>query len=82
MLTRLRLDFSHLCVYKFRHSFEDTLNPLCSCSIEGETTTHYFLRCPFYNSNLVTLMNDFEYIPIFSSAVIDNKISMKNIEKN
>ena len=23
---------------KFRHIFEDTLNPLCSCSIELETT--------------------------------------------
>ena len=82
MLTRLRLDFSHFRVYKFRHSFEDTLNPLCSCSIEGETTTHYFLRRLFYNSNLVTLMNDLEYILISFAAVIDNNNSMKNIGKN
>ena len=49
-LTRLRLGFSHLREHKFRHGFKDTLNPLCSCSIEAEITTHYFLRCHLYNS--------------------------------
>ena len=39
MLTRLRLGFSHLREQKFRNRFKDTLNPLCSCSIEAETTT-------------------------------------------
>ena len=38
MLTRLRLGFSHLREEKFRNGFKDTLNPLCSCSIEAETT--------------------------------------------
>ena len=46
MLTRLRLGFSHLREHKFRHGFKDTLNPLCSCSIEAEATAYYFLRCP------------------------------------
>ena len=45
LLTRLRLGLSHLREHKFRHNFEDTLNPLCSCSIEAETTLHFFLRC-------------------------------------
>ena len=45
LLTRLRLGLSHLCEHKFRHNFEDTLNPLCSCSIEAETTLHFFPRC-------------------------------------
>ena len=57
MLARLRLDFSHLCEHKFRNGFKDASNPLCSCSIEAETTTHYFLRCHFYNSGQATLMN-------------------------
>ena len=42
------------CEHKFRQGFKDTLNPLCSCSIEAETTAHYFLCCHFYNPNRAT----------------------------
>ena len=31
LLTRLRLDFSHLNEHKFRHSFNDIINLMCSC---------------------------------------------------
>ena len=48
MLTRLRVNLSHLRAHKFHHNFLDTLNPLCSCSLEIESTSHYLLRCPFY----------------------------------
>ena len=48
-LTRLRLGLSHLNEHKFRHNFQDCLNPLCSCSLEVETTNHYFLHCHCYN---------------------------------
>ena len=48
LLTRLRLNLSHLREHKFRHNFLDTINPLCSCSLEVESTRHYLLRCPFY----------------------------------
>ena len=34
LLARLRLDFSHLSEHKFRHNFADSLNPLCSCSLQ------------------------------------------------
>ena len=37
MLTKLGLRLSHLSEHKFRHGFKDTLNPLCSCSIEAES---------------------------------------------
>ena len=30
LLTRLRLNFSHLNEHKFRHNFHDTINPMCS----------------------------------------------------
>ena len=43
---RLRLGFINLCEHKFRHNFHDTLNPLCSCSIDPETTLHYFSVLP------------------------------------
>ena len=38
LLTGLRLDFSHLSEHKFRHSFADLLNPLCSCFSETKST--------------------------------------------
>ena len=47
LLTRLRLGFSHFREHKFRHGFRHILNPLFPCSIEAETTAHYFLRCHF-----------------------------------
>ena len=34
LLHRLRLDFSHSCEHKFVYNFVDTMNPLCSCSLE------------------------------------------------
>ena len=37
-LTRLRLGLSHLREHKFKHSFQDSLNPLCKCSFEVEST--------------------------------------------
>ena len=44
LLTRLRLGFSHLSEYRCRHNFADSLNPLCSCSFEIESTLHFSLR--------------------------------------
>ena len=39
LITRLRLGNSHLRGHKFRHHFQDTLNPLCSCGENIESTT-------------------------------------------
>ena len=44
-LPRLRLGLSHLREHEFNYNFQDTINPLCSCSLESESTTHFFLRC-------------------------------------
>ena len=45
LLTRLRLGLSHLHEHKFRHYFQDTLNPLCECGKDIESTVHFFLHC-------------------------------------
>ena len=37
LLTRLRVGLSHLNEHRFRHNFQDCLNPLCSCSLEVES---------------------------------------------
>ena len=34
--------------HKFKHSFQDSINPLCSCSLDVESTIHYFLHCPLF----------------------------------
>ena len=50
LLTRLRLGFSHLSEYKFRYNFADSLNALCSCSLETKNTLHFFLHCQNYTT--------------------------------
>ena len=40
-ITRLRLGLSHLREHKFKHSFQDSVNPLCSCSLDVESTIHF-----------------------------------------
>ena len=58
LITRLRLCFSHLSDHKFKHNFQDTLNMFCSCSIEIESTSHYFLHCHFFGALWATLMKN------------------------
>ena len=48
LLTSLRLDFSHLSEHRFRHNFENCINPLCSCSLVTEDTLHYLLHCHYF----------------------------------
>ena len=46
-LTRLRLSLS-LNENNFKYNFQNCLNPLCSCSLEVESTIHFFLHCHFF----------------------------------
>ena len=38
LLSRLRLQFSHLNEHKLRRGFGDTINAMCACASEVETT--------------------------------------------
>ena len=49
-LTRLMLNFRHLNEHKFRHGFKDTVDPMCKCSVETETTLHFHLRSRLYST--------------------------------
>ena len=49
LLTRLRLNFSHLNEHKFRHNFNDMINTMCNCAAATETAIHYLLRCRPYS---------------------------------
>ena len=77
LLIRLRLGFSHLRENKFRHNFHNTLNPLCSCSLEPETTSHYLLRCHKFSSSRLALMNDLN--PIDPTISQLNETALVNI---
>ena len=41
LLMHLRLKFSHLNEHKFRPGFNDTINSMCACTTEVETTSSY-----------------------------------------
>ena len=45
ILTRLRLQFSHLNEHKFRRNFKNCVIPMCDYGAETETTSHFFLHC-------------------------------------
>ena len=36
--------------HKFRHNFQDCINPICPCGLETETTTHILLYCLLFQS--------------------------------
>ena len=72
-LTRLRLGLSHLNNHKFIHNFQDCLNPLCPCSLEVESTIHYFLRCHCYNDIRKTLLNTVKKITSISVSNLSDE---------
>ena len=47
LLTRLRFNFTDLNEYQFRHGYTDTINPMCACGADVETTEHFLLHCHF-----------------------------------
>ena len=90
-LTTLRLGLSHLNEHNFRHNFQDCLNPLCSCSLEVETTNHYFLHFHYYSDIRKTLLNSVKEITNkclsdFSDETLVNLLlygnSIYSLEKN
>ena len=44
----MRLGLSHLADHKFRHNFQDSLNPICTCGQKIETASHFLLHCLNY----------------------------------
>ena len=57
-LTRLRLGLSHLRDHRFKHSFVDSLNPICSFVLDIETTRCYSFHCPNLINERTLLLND------------------------
>ena len=57
LLSRVRLNFSHLNEHKFRHNFKECVSPMCGCGLGIESTPHFFLRCHFYHVERSELLN-------------------------
>ena len=66
--TRLRVNFSHLRDHKFKLSFQDTINPLCTYSLEAETTICFILHCPYYENERHILLASIRSI---KSSILD-----------
>ena len=49
-LSRIRLGLSHLSEDKYKHSFQDTLNPVCPCESDIETPCYYLISCPIFDA--------------------------------
>ena len=56
LLTRLRLGLSHLREHKFKHSFQDSLNLICSCGNDFETSAHFLLHYPNFSNETSTFL--------------------------
>ena len=75
IITRLILQFSHLNEHKFRHGFSDTINPMCACRTEIETTEHFLLCCQFYTTQRLELFEKLEKVePNFLGLSAKNQV--------
>ena len=77
LLSRLRLGLSHLREHKFKHSFQDSLNPFCSCGKgEVETSSHYLLYCSNYLEERLALLNTIKILTCpYYNRVIQNLLA-------
>ena len=50
LLARFRIGFSHFKEHKFKHNFQDSVDPLCSCENDIESTVHFFLHFPNFTT--------------------------------
>ena len=72
ILSRLRLQFSHLNEHKFRHGFNDTVNRMCLCGTEVETNEHFLLRCHYFSSQRSELVDNLYNLDL-SFSKMNNK---------
>ena len=68
------LGLSHLREHKSKHSFQDSLNPFCSCGLDIESTVHYLLHFLTYITERRTVdLREFVFIKtlLFDSNSFD-----------
>ena len=83
-LTRRRIGFSHLKEHKVKHDFQDSIDPMCSCSSGIEKTIHFFLRCTNFNIQRQTLVDKIATIDaniLTENSYLVNKPNCENYFK-
>ena len=58
LLRRLGLGLSHLHDHKFKHGFQNLLNPICNCGTDTETTANDLLHCRNFTDERLILINN------------------------
>ena len=75
LLTRLRLGLSHLHYHKFKRRFQDSLNPICNCGTDVDTTTHYLRHYPLFSDERLILINNIRNIDNIILNLNDSRFS-------
>ena len=75
LITRLHVDISHLHEHKFKHSFQDCLNPIYSGDLDIKSTSHFlFHRLTFYDERypLLSTLNktDCKLLELTNSSLL------------
>ena len=81
-LTKLRFGLSHLRELKFKHSFEDLLNPLCKCAADFESTTDFLLHSPIYNNDRFSLLSNIRNIDWKLLKITDSPLTQTLLHGN
>ena len=55
-MAQLRLGQSRLREVKFNYNFQNCIDPLCSCAMDIESTSHFFLHFPLFDDKTITLL--------------------------
>ena len=71
LLTRLRIDLSHLWGHKFKHNFSDCPHEISMCGKGIESTNHFLLQCSLFFKERHVLMN--KICDIDSSLIDQNE---------
>ena len=71
IITRPKLGLSHLQCHKFKHNFQDKLNPICSF-VTAETT---FLHCSNFSNERLAVFNRLKSIDVNILSKDDFNIS-------
>ena len=74
LLTRSRLGLSHINEHIFKHNFQDCVNPLCSCSLEIESLSHFFLHCHHFTNIPATVLDDLQSVDRSIPSFSDNEL--------
>ena len=74
LLTRLQLALRHLNGHRFNYNFQNCNKPLRICSLEVESTSHFFQLCLHYNDIQATLLNQLKSIDENVLKLSDNKL--------